>query len=426
MNRLSGLSRAKGPIALIGERMAILHHRSYRWFISGYAVSRLGDGIQYLTTAWLALHLGSGSTSLVWTFTASTVPALVIGPVASVAVDRSDCRRLAIGLDIAQGITVTAIVVCFWAGILQAWLLYILVFVLAALKQVYVPTIRTLVHHIVGDEALLDANATTAAASQAGTLVGALVGGWIIAAYSESQAMFLNAVSFFFSAAMIMRMPFLALLSSRAEQRRSVIGAATHYVEELYDGIVLLWQHPCAKPLFLGLLSVYATLAFVNITLPIYVKLNMLDGFVFGLIDSGFAVGGFLGSVLIPIGVRRAGPALIMFCGVFLLGASLASFPWWPVLPLNILGYAAIGFAFQIWLLFMTNMQLVLHADIQARVQAIFGACTGVSSLLIYQLVGLGAEHLSITTIYLVFAVMLTVFATVSIVHWRTKEAFIA
>jgi DHA3 family macrolide efflux protein-like MFS transporter len=418
-----GFSRTPRPIKVVGERITVLRDPNYRWFISGYAVSRLGDGIQYLATAWLALSLGAGWTSLIWTFTATTLPALLVGLVAGVAVDRADRRRLAIALDITQGIVVATIVACFWAGVLQPWLFYLLVFTLAALNQVYIPTIRALVHQVVKGDRLLDANATTAAASQIGMLLGAIIGGWLIAAYSAAHAMCLNAVSFIFSATMIALVPRLPPRPPQWARAGGVADAAMRYMRELSAGFSVLWRHPRAKPLFLGLLTVNATVAFVNITLPIYVRLNMLDGFAFGLIDSGFAVGAFLGAALIPMAVRRAGATPIMAGGVALLCVAIVVFPWLPTLPLSIVGYAAIGFAVQIWLVFMTRMQLALNADVQARVQAIYGACAGLLALVTYQLVGLGIARLSISAIYLVFATVLTGLAVSAILRSRTMEA---
>src|SRR5262245_22601134 len=90
----------------------------------GQVVSEIGDHFNSIAVLSLALHLTGSGAAVGAVMIARTLPALLAAPVAGVALDRMDRRRIMLASDVMRAVVAALfILVPTWR---QQWLLYLL------------------------------------------------------------------------------------------------------------------------------------------------------------------------------------------------------------------------------------------------------------------------------------------------------------
>ena len=142
-------------------------------------------GLLFVLATW-SLHIAmlvyvyelTGSpfaTSLIPVFT--SIPGIVVGPIAGVLVDRWDRKRVMAGGALALvGLLVATIP---FAGRLDVSMLYAIIFVQAMVMTLFMPAENALLPTLVRDEDLAAANALNALNDNLGRIVGPAAGAWI-------------------------------------------------------------------------------------------------------------------------------------------------------------------------------------------------------------------------------------------------------
>jgi MFS family permease len=156
--------------------------RTFSLFLSGQTLSQLGDRLNHM--ALIALvgvgrDVASGSMALAQLAVATSLPVLLVGPVAGVLVDRWDRRRTLISCDVIRAVLVASIPVVYW-WIGAAWVVYAVVFAVFLTTLLYNCAKAAALPDIVSPGRLLSANATLTAVGRVATISGVVFGGLIV------------------------------------------------------------------------------------------------------------------------------------------------------------------------------------------------------------------------------------------------------
>ena len=81
-----------------GSTFSALRIRNYRLYFAGQAISMSGTWMAMVAQAWLVLELTESATWVGVSVAAQTLPILLVGPYGGLVADRTDKRRLLIGL----------------------------------------------------------------------------------------------------------------------------------------------------------------------------------------------------------------------------------------------------------------------------------------------------------------------------------------
>ena len=110
---------------------------------------------------------------------ATSLPVLLVGPVAGVLVDRWDRRRTLIACDVIRAVLVASTPVAYrWAG--AAWVVYVIVFSVFLTTLLYNCAKTAALPDIVSPGRLLSANATLTSVGRVATISGIVFGGLIV------------------------------------------------------------------------------------------------------------------------------------------------------------------------------------------------------------------------------------------------------
>lgn len=173
-----------GQIASIfGDR---LHHMALVELIST-ETSRFADPASAFELSKLAL--------------AVTLPSILLGPVAGAYIDRASRKKVLVITDLFRGLAVLAIP--FLRPALPLWTVYVAVLILYIANVFFLPARCAIVSEMVPRDRLIKANSILTLGATVATIAGFGIGGAIAARAGWRVALYIDAATYFFSAAVL-------------------------------------------------------------------------------------------------------------------------------------------------------------------------------------------------------------------------------
>jgi MFS family permease len=323
---------------------AALRERHFALLFAGQATSYLGDWLFLVALPFAALGLGATKTEVGLVLAAQMAPFLFLTLVGGAWADRLERRRVMLICDAVRAVVQAVAGTLLVTGAAELWHIAALAFLYGSADAFFAPASIGLVPATVPPALVQDANALLSLSRNVARLLGAPLGGVLVAAFGAGEAVLIDAGTFVVSAALLARMrvprperveepePTLrAIAAGWREVRRQTWLARFLIVFVVYHAIVL------PSVLVLG---------------PILAE-DKLDGArSWGIIQGGFAVGALCGGLLalrwkparaplaiaVAIVVASLQPLIIALGGETLLIATLIA-----------ASGAAIVFAIAVW-----------------------------------------------------------------------------
>jgi MFS family permease len=164
----------------------------------GQVVSEVGDHFNSIAVLSLTLKLTGSGLAVGGVMIARTLPAIIAGPVAGVALDRFDRRKIMIASDIVRSIIALAFILILRYQ--QRWLLFFLSGLLVFASPFFTNGRSALLPRITSKGELHIANALTQTTAWLTLSIGTLLGGVSTMRFGYEWAFVANAISFVFSA----------------------------------------------------------------------------------------------------------------------------------------------------------------------------------------------------------------------------------
>jgi MFS family permease len=180
------------------------HNRNYRFTWIGQVVSEAGDHFNNIAVFSLAVAATHSGMTIALIFLARAIPAMLAGPLAGVALDRFDRKRLMIASDLVRGIVAAGFVLT--ANHPDTRLLYLLSALLMLASPFFTAGRASILPSIATHEELHTANSLTQTTQWTTLTIGALLAGSSVAAFGYQWAFAFNSLSFFVSAWCISRL----------------------------------------------------------------------------------------------------------------------------------------------------------------------------------------------------------------------------
>jgi MFS family permease len=340
-----------------------LRVRNYRLYFVGQTISIAGTWMQTMALAFLVLRLTGSGTDLGITTAARLLPLVLLGPVGGVIADRADKRRLLYFTQTAQAAMAVAFAVLTATGSATVPLVIALSLLVGCLTAFDNPARQALIGELVPRDQLSNAVALNSVSANLARVLGAAVGGGLVAAVGLTAAFVVNAASF------------VAVLVSLAVMRANQLYPADRIPRargQLLAGLRYARRTPA---LFLPLimLTITGTLAYeFPVSLPLVASGAFRGGAgTYGVMAAVMAVGAIAGGLATAardgnraatLGVTAVG------WGTAILAAGLA-----PNLPLELLalvfvGYGSITFNSSA----KTTLQLAAEPSMRGRVMALW------------------------------------------------------
>jgi MFS family permease len=186
-----------------------------RRFFAAHAQSSLGTGLALLALPLIALDRFHSPLAVSAVLLPDLLPAIVLGPLVGVLVDRAGWRRCAVVAEILRCLGFVIVVV---AGSLPAMIAGAL---LAGVgSAVFSPSALASLTRLAGSERRAAALAVFGALDDAGTTIGPALGGALLAVLEPTALLGVNAATYAVSALIILRLPAAGSETAAAPDRR--------------------------------------------------------------------------------------------------------------------------------------------------------------------------------------------------------------
>ncbi|HEU5424661.1 MAG TPA: MFS transporter [Nitrolancea sp.] len=275
-------------------------------------ISALGSNFTAVAIPWFVLVTTGSAARTGITLAFYTLPILITGIVGGALVDRLGFVRSSILSDLGGGLTMALIPLLYHTVGLDFWALLLLVFLRGMLVNPGATARMSLVADLAeqAGTSLERANSLTGGAQRLALLFGPPIAGILIAFMGVSNVLYLDGLSFWFSAAI-----FSIAIAGRVTRRHQSLARDSYWRETLAgfhflrQDRVLLWV-----VLIVAVASVISE-PFYTIILPVYAKEVYGSAVDLGLMFSALGVGALLGLLSYALVGQRLPRELVVVVG---------------------------------------------------------------------------------------------------------------
>jgi MFS family permease len=180
------------------EFLALLrNNRNYRYTWMGQVVSEIGDNFNNIAVFALAMELTHSGLVIMGVMLARAIPAITIGPLAGVLLDRFDRKRIMIASDLTRAVVALGFILALREH--QVWLLYVFSALLMVASPFFTAGRSAILPTIANSDELHTANSLTQTTQWTNLTIGTFLGATIVG-IGYDWAFTFNALSFVFSA----------------------------------------------------------------------------------------------------------------------------------------------------------------------------------------------------------------------------------
>jgi MFS family permease len=290
-------------------------------------VSSLGAQVSSVALPLVAiLTLGATAWEMGVLRAAGGLPVLVLGLFVGVWVDRLRRRPVLVATDLGRAALLAIVPLAALAGWLRIELLYAVALAVGTLSLFFDIAAQSLLPSVVPRERLVEGNSRLLASGSAAGIVGPAAGGWLVQLVAAPLAIWVDALSFLASAAL--------LVGIRATEPAPPTAAERRLWAEIGEGLALLWRDPTLRAIT-GAATVGAMGGSMHATLFVLYATETLR-FTPALLGLVLAVGGaasLVGATTAGALTGRLGPGPAIVVGQLVLTAGTALLPLASALP---------------------------------------------------------------------------------------------
>jgi predicted MFS family arabinose efflux permease len=325
-----------------------------------------GQWVQQVTLGWLVYDLTGNSMLLGALNGLRALPFLITGPMAGVAADRMDRRRLLLHTQWVLIITAVVMGALVASPLLHVWHIFLFTLITGIAWTITEPVRMSMIPSLVPKQDLANAIALNSGGFNLMKVIGPALGGAMIALFGAPENFFIQAVAYVGVLVMIHLMHIPPL---RADAKRSSAMA------NLKEGFAYVWSTPAVLAL-MALAYVPRIFAVPYQTLmPVFQKDVLRVGPEgLGLLMAAPGVGAVIAVLMLAsVGHRIRRQGLLLVASIIILGLFLILFSQITWFPLALITLVLAG-VFQMFFLASTAtmLQLIVPDELRGRVMSLY------------------------------------------------------
>ena len=280
--------------------LSILKNRTFLLLFMGNTISLIGFGFNLVGVSWLVLEVTGSELALGKIMAMATVPGVLIALFAGIIIDKVNRKWLLVVLDLFRMVVVGSFVILLVQNRFSMNALFIMVLLMGTGSSLFWPTAQAFVQELVSDKDYFQANALLSASYQAGSILGAGIGGMVVHFYGIPTALAFNALTHFISALLISAAPF----------KRQVV---YHEVESIWISVSkgFIYFKEKVAVLILGLTTILADVAIWGslsvLTITISKEVFLAGSWGYGLMEGLYGVGALISTIAVMYMTRFLG-----------------------------------------------------------------------------------------------------------------------
>jgi MFS family permease len=308
MASASEFTPASSPTAIAAPQHP-LRDRNFRLLFTGSTISQVGDQFYLVALPWLVLQQTGSAVAMGTVMMAAAIPRGVLMLLGGAVSDRFSPRRIMMAGAWARTFCVTVMGVLVGFHVLRMWMIYLLAVAFGIADAFDGPAAAALIPFLLKREQLVAATSLSQTRTQLTTIAAPVPVGFIIKTLGIAWAFFIDAISFLFIIAALIKLPD----SPPNPAARKPIW------HSIWEGIQYVGKDVPLRSLLLVVMGLNFCLAGpLNLGLTYVAKTRFASATVLGMMLSSAALGMLAGSLLAGIWkIRRRGRMIIV--GSFVL-----------------------------------------------------------------------------------------------------------
>jgi MFS family permease len=276
------------------------------------AISLVGNVLSAIAIPWFVLQTTGSATQTGITGFFNVLPVVLAGFLGGTLVDRLGYKRTSIISDLASGVTVALIPLLYFTIGLQFWQLMILVFFGALLdtpgdtaRSALIPELAEMAHMPIER-----ATSLIHIIERGARLVGAPLAGLLIAWMGTENVLWLDAISFFVSAAIIG-----VVIKVQKPVQHDEVEKSEKYFDELREGLKFIYNDKLVLAIVvMVMLTNFLDAIYSGVVQPVFVKQVYGQALDLGLLIAASGAGAVIGALIFSaIGPRLPRHAVFVF-----------------------------------------------------------------------------------------------------------------
>ena len=330
-----------------------------------------GQWIQQVTLGWLLYELTGSAVLLGLLNGLRALPFLIASPIAGVAADRMDRKKLILITQYTLTFATLAMSLLVVSGFLEVWHLFVFTLMTGVTWAFVDPVRQALVPALVPREDLMNAVALNSAAFNLTKIIGPSLGGALIVFSGAGGNFFVQSLAYLGVLASIYC---IAIPPTPTEARQSSAAA------NLKEGLVYVWSNPSVFALMTTALVPRIFAVPYQTLMPVFQK-DVLqvgpDGL--GMLMAAPGLGAILaGLMLATLANRFRRQGILLLVSLVSLGVAMNLFSWTTSFPMALLTLIAVGCC-QVFYMATTNtmLQVIVPDHLRGRVMSIYALDRG-------------------------------------------------
>jgi MFS family permease len=319
--------------------LAVLRQRNFTLLWAGGLISMLGDWLLFIALPFYIYGLTGSALATGAMFITETLPIVLFGSLGGVFADRWDRKKTMIVTDVLRAALLLLLLTV--SSREWLWAIYLVVFVQSSLGQFFNPAKGALIPQLVDEQLLMPANSLNSLGVELTRLVGAPLGGALMAYAGLASVVIADSASFLLSALLIglIAAPPSAQQATPSTGARAVLASVGR---DLGQGLGLVRGTRWLAGLFLAMAVIMFGQGITNALLvPFIDQVLHGDAQVFGWVVTAQGIGGLVGGLLAGTIGQLFAPARIMAVSAVVMGVFVLLIVNIPVLPI-VLGLLAV------------------------------------------------------------------------------------
>jgi dTMP kinase len=335
------MARVAEEIAVLrGTRPAtlkdLLTHPSFSRLWQAMLLASLGDWVCFVAVAAMVGRLGGarlGGAAVAGVMLARLLPSVLFGPIAGVLADRFERKRVMMIAHLSRGVMYAAMPL-----LPILWAIFLISFLIECLSLLWAPAKDAIIPNVVPRRQLANANSVSLVTTYGtlplgGVIYTALAGLAVaigpevpyLAKTPEALAIWLGAMTFFFSARLVSGLEDRSSAVARAKARAMPKLSLRSTFQEVGEGIRFLRAHPLIRSMTIGVVMGFAGVGAVIALGPIFARYSVNAGSTgFGILVTALGVGMGVGMGAMSFLTRYVDKERLFYGGM--LGAAACLF----------------------------------------------------------------------------------------------------
>ncbi len=331
--------------------LRLLRQRNFGLLWAAGLISLTGDWVLVVGLPIEVYRQTNSTLATMGMVLASLIPAITLGSIAGVFVDRWDRRRLMIAVNLLLALAMLPLLAVDQFGI---WIAYAVLVAASCLEQLFAPAETALLPNLLeGDESdLVTANALNGLNNQLARIIGPAIGGVVVVLGGLTAVALVDAISYLLAAFLLLGIRTTRGRAQAHDEAVSIdVEAASAWARlrrEWREGLHLVVRHPVLRALLVFFVITRIGEGLVGtLFVPWATDVLGTDAAGYGWILSAQAIGGLAGALVVGRFGARIQPVRMLVVAAITFGLidlALFTYPaFYPVLAPALVGMVIVG-----------------------------------------------------------------------------------